>query len=57
MGKLRHVIHVSFALSLVGAALSFVLGHEFARDTEVSRRDSGRHGEHDNEREEGVGFS
>lgn len=35
---------MSFALSLAGAVLSFVLGHEFARDTEVSRREGRRDG-------------
>ena len=35
LGKLRPFIHVSFAVSLVGAVLSFLLGHEFARDTTV----------------------
>ena len=38
LGRLRPFIHVSFAVSLVGAALSFVLGHKFARDTEVSEQ-------------------
>ena len=32
---------MSFAVSLVGAALSFVLGHDFARDTEVRERGKG----------------
>ena len=32
---------MSFVVSLVGAALSFVLGHEFAQDTEVRERGKG----------------
>ena len=39
--RLRPFIHVSFAVSLVGAALSFVFGHDFARDTEVRERGKG----------------
>ena len=41
LGRLRPFIHVSFAVSLEGAALSFVLGHKLARDTEVRERGKG----------------
>lgn len=39
LSKLRHIIHISFAVSVVGAVLSFVLGHLTARDMEVRRTD------------------